>query len=151
MTARTTKGTFTFANPFTFNGFDEVFPAGAYNVETDEELVEGLSFDAYRRTLVFIHLPTKSGRPGHSRTLTIDPNELDMVLKRDATPAQQGMLEMKETTKESNNIPGGQEMLKYKIERVPVDYFCYQKFRYTNLEDAIAQAKRDEASREHAR
>ena len=127
MTVRTTKGTFTFANPFTFSGFDEVFPPGTYNVETDEELIEGLSFDAYRRTLVLIHLPTKSGRPGHSRTLTIDPNELDAALKRDAAPAQQGMLAMKETTKESNNIPGEHAMLKYKI------------------------AKRDEASREHAR
>jgi hypothetical protein len=34
-------------------------------------------------------------------------------------------------------------MVKYGIARVPVDYFHYKEFRYTNLDDAIAQAKRD--------
>ena len=37
-----------------------------------------------------------------------------------------------------------EEMVKYGITRVPVDYFCYREFRYTNLKDAIAQAKRDQ-------
>ena len=34
------------------------------------------------------------------------------------------------------------EMAKYGITRVSVDYFHYKDFRYTNLADAIAQAKR---------
>ena len=36
-----------------------------------------------------------------------------------------------------------EEMAKYDIIRVPVDYFHYRQFRYTNLEDALAQAKCD--------
>jgi hypothetical protein len=32
---------------------------------------------------------------------------------------------------------------KYGITRVPVDYFHYKEFRYTNLADAIAQATRE--------
>jgi hypothetical protein len=35
------------------------------------------------------------------------------------------------------------EMVKYGIKRVPLDYFYYRQFRYTNLEDAVSQAKRD--------
>ena len=35
------------------------------------------------------------------------------------------------------------ELKKYGIERVPVDYFHYRQFRYTNMDDAIAQARRD--------
>jgi len=35
-----------------------------------------------------------------------------------------------------------QEMVTYGIKRVPVDYYHYGDFRYTNLADAIAQAKR---------
>jgi len=31
------------------------------------------------------------------------------------------------------------------ITRVPVEYFHYGEYRYTSLEDAIAQAKRDQA------
>ena len=35
-----------------------------------------------------------------------------------------------------------QEMVKYGITRVPIDYFYLGNFRYTNLDDAIAEAKR---------
>jgi hypothetical protein len=35
-----------------------------------------------------------------------------------------------------------EEMAKYGITRVPKDYFHYKEYRYTSLDDAIAQAKR---------
>jgi hypothetical protein len=38
------------------------------------------------------------------------------------------------------------EMAKYGITRIPVDYFHYREFRYTNLKDAVAQAKRDQGA-----
>lgn len=38
------------------------------------------------------------------------------------------------------------EMAKYGITRAPVDYFHYKEFCYTNVEDAVAQAKRDGAA-----
>jgi hypothetical protein len=34
------------------------------------------------------------------------------------------------------------EMAKYGITRVPINYFHYKQYRYTNLADAVAQAKR---------
>ena len=37
-----------------------------------------------------------------------------------------------------------QEMLELGITRVPTFYFHYKEFRYTNLKDAIAQARRDQ-------
>ncbi|MDH3234306.1 MAG: hypothetical protein OEQ29_12375 [Alphaproteobacteria bacterium] len=84
---RTSKKTMTFRRPFVLGGLDEVLPAGAYSVETDEELLEGISFPAYRRVLTLIRLHAKSGNPHLSRALTIDPNELDAALKRDQAPA----------------------------------------------------------------
>ena len=36
-----------------------------------------------------------------------------------------------------------QEMNKYGIIRVPTESFHYREFRYSNLQDALAQAKRD--------
>jgi len=42
-----------------------------------------------------------------------------------------------------DSYPDGSSMATYGITRVPVDYFHYREFRYTNLKDAIAQAKRD--------
>ena len=40
------------------------------------------------------------------------------------------------------NPEAAEAMAKYGITRVPVDYFHYKEFRYTNLDDAIAQATR---------
>ena len=83
MAIRTTKNTVIFNKPFILGGLDEMLPAGAYSVETDEELLEGISFPAYRRILTLIHLHSSPDRPGVTETLTIDPNELDAALKRD--------------------------------------------------------------------
>jgi thiamine monophosphate synthase len=46
----------------------------------------------------------------------------------------------------ATNPAEAEEMAKYGIVLVPVDYFHYGKFRYTNLKDAIAQAKREHPS-----
>lgn len=83
MPIRTSKKTVTFRRPFVLGGFDETLPAGVYHVETDEELLEGISFPAFRRVLTLIHLQARSSHPGVARTLTIDPNELDAALERD--------------------------------------------------------------------
>ena len=40
------------------------------------------------------------------------------------------------------NSEVAEAMAKYGIARVPVDYFHYKEFRYTNLDDGIAQATR---------
>lgn len=84
MTTRTTKKTVTFARPFTLNPLDEVLEPGDYEIEIDEELLGGLSFFAYRRLFTLVHLPAKAGHPGLTRTLSIDPNELDAAITRDA-------------------------------------------------------------------
>ena len=90
MTIRTSKKTVTFERPFVLGGFDEVQPAGAYSVETDEELLEGVSFPAYRRISTLIHLHPTSDNPGLSQTLTIDPIDLDTALKRDRQAMERG-------------------------------------------------------------
>jgi hypothetical protein len=48
----------------------------------------------------------------------------------------------------SNPRPQGEEMRKYGIHCVLVEQFHYREFRYANLKDAIAQARRDEKSHE---
>ena len=78
----------TFMKPFVLGGFDEELPAGAYRVETDEELLEGISFPAYRRITTVIHLHRKPGCPGLAESMTVDPNELDAALLRDRPSAE---------------------------------------------------------------
>lgn len=86
MTIRTTKQTVTFRRPFNLASFDRTLPAGAYKVETDEELLEGISFQAYRRIATLIHLHAHAGEPGLTQTLIIDPQELDAARANDAAP-----------------------------------------------------------------
>lgn len=38
-----------------------------------------------------------------------------------------------------------QVMRRYAITRIPIDYFYWRDFRYSNVEDAMAQAKRSAA------
>ena len=54
MTIRTRRETVTFHHPFQIRGIDRLLPAGAYEVITDEEMIEGLSFPAYRRVATMI-------------------------------------------------------------------------------------------------
>lgn len=84
MNTRTSSKTVTFLHPFKLSEADEVQPAGRYLVETDEELLQTLSFPAYRRLSTFIHL---AGRPNSNelaRVVDIDPAELAAALARDA-------------------------------------------------------------------
>jgi hypothetical protein len=80
MTVRTRSKIVAFLHPFVLEGIDEVLPAGDYRVETDEELIEGIPFLAYRRVSVCIHLPSPSGNPALSRTVVMPPGVLDSTL-----------------------------------------------------------------------
>jgi hypothetical protein len=58
-------------------------PAGTYEVVTDEELIEGLSFPVYRRVATTMLVPVQSCR-GAVEMLTVGPPSLAAALERDA-------------------------------------------------------------------
>jgi hypothetical protein len=82
MSIRTSRKIVKFSNPFTMEGVGRVLPAGNYEVVTDEELIEGLSFPVYRRVATMILAPTQSSQPS-IEMLTIDPHDLATAMKRD--------------------------------------------------------------------
>jgi hypothetical protein len=84
LTMRTSSRTVTFSRPFMLSGLDRIQPAGTYTVETDEELIQELSFPAYRRTATLIILPSQPGSVILAEIATIDPLELEVALERDA-------------------------------------------------------------------
>ena len=84
MLTRTITTTVSFARPFHVSGIAGMQPAGRYIVETDEELIEALSFVAYRRVSTTIQLPPESGRTSCTETHVIDPAALEAALARDA-------------------------------------------------------------------
>ena len=89
MMSRTTKKTVTFKRPFNLSGFDGEQPAGSYSVETDEELVEGVSFPAYRRMATMMQLETGARIAGGAlQVAVIDPKELEAALAVDAAHSE---------------------------------------------------------------
>jgi hypothetical protein len=62
MTMRSRREVITFQHPFRIKGIDRVLPAGAYDVITDEEMIEGLSFASFRRVATMIMVPAAPPR-----------------------------------------------------------------------------------------
>ena len=77
MTVRTRQTEMKFPQPFLLRSIDAVLPAGTYKIDTDEELIDGLSFSAYRRTATWIHLPSIGTKNGLSQMVLVQPSELN--------------------------------------------------------------------------
>jgi hypothetical protein len=88
---RTSNKTVNFAHPFLLKGVDRVLPPGEYRVATDEELIQELSFPAYRRVATMIFVPAQSHNASSIEMVSIDPHELQEAQDRDAEdPANAG-------------------------------------------------------------
>jgi hypothetical protein len=86
MLTRTLRKSVTFQRPFMLQDVGRQLPAGSYEVVTDEELIEGLSFPAYRRVATTMLVPAQSSR-ATIEMLTIDPLGLAAAIDRDAAAA----------------------------------------------------------------
>jgi hypothetical protein len=82
MTIRTISKTITCRRPFCVKGVDRLLPPADYQVMTDEELIEGLSFPAYRRVSTVMFVPAESGCA--VEMVTIDPLNLQAAQEQDA-------------------------------------------------------------------
>jgi hypothetical protein len=88
MTTRTTRKMVTFDRPFTLRGVDRILPAGNYQIMTDEDLIEELSFPAYRRVSTMIFVPADSHHSSSIEMVAIDPQDLKAAQDRDADAPQ---------------------------------------------------------------
>ncbi len=70
----------TFTQAFRLKEVDEPCPAGTYEVATDEETIDDLTFLAWRRVATMIYL----NRGEATQVIRLDPSELDALLQRDA-------------------------------------------------------------------
>ena len=96
MAFKTTRTQVTFQAPFSLPELDGLQPAGTYDVETDEEAIEGNERTVYLRVATLLHIRS----PGSTRTVTIDPGSLETALLRDsATGAPDRQRETREVSK----------------------------------------------------
>ena len=84
MHERTTRKSVTFLRSFSLAGIDEKLDAGTYIVETLEELIEGLSFVAFRRVSTTIVTAGKGYGLAARQVVTIDPRDLERAQDLDA-------------------------------------------------------------------
>ncbi|MBR0880876.1 hypothetical protein ABIF65_005850 [Bradyrhizobium japonicum] len=84
MTMRSRRETVTFKHPFRIKGIDRLLPPGAYEVITDEEMIEGLSFASFRRVATMIMVPAAPPRNSTMEMISISPVDLADAQRIDA-------------------------------------------------------------------
>ena len=88
MNMRTTRSTVTFSNPFALSGYPGDLPSGDYEVLVEEEPLQGLSFEAYRRTATYLTVRGKGSRAGQSELRVTTESDLKEALSRDAATTE---------------------------------------------------------------
>ncbi|MFV1599880.1 MULTISPECIES: hypothetical protein [unclassified Phaeobacter] len=83
MAWRSIRSTVTFPQPFTLPGYPDELPSGEYEVLVEEELIEGLSFTAYRRTAIYLTIHGKGRLPGRTELRPITWTDLEAALGQD--------------------------------------------------------------------
>ncbi|MET4724540.1 hypothetical protein ABIF63_008646 [Bradyrhizobium japonicum] len=84
MTMRSRRETVTFKHPCRIKGIDRLLPPGAYEVITDEEMIEGLSFASFRRVATMIMVPAAPPRNSTMEMISISPVDLADAQRIDA-------------------------------------------------------------------
>lgn len=87
MTVRSRRETIVFKNPFLIKSIARTLPAGAYEILTDEELIEGLSFASYRRIRTSMMIPSSPPLPPSMEMVAIGSLELADAQRNDASAA----------------------------------------------------------------
>jgi len=82
---RSRRETVTFRHPFRIRGIDRQLAAGAYDVVTDEELIEGLSFPCFRRVATLIMVPGAAPQQQSIEKFSISSVDLADAQQADAS------------------------------------------------------------------
>ena len=85
MTTRARRETITFKHPFRIKGIDRLLPSGAYEVITDEEMIEGLSFASFRRVATMIMVPAAAPHSSATEMVSIGSVDLSDAQRMDAS------------------------------------------------------------------
>jgi hypothetical protein len=88
VTTRSHTRSVVFACPFRLKGVERELPPGDYQVVTDEEMIEALSFPVYRRVATMIFVPAQSHRETSIEMICIDPEDLQAAQDKDKDAAQ---------------------------------------------------------------
>ena len=77
MTIRTARKVMTFAHPFKLAGIENQLAAGTYDVATEEEQLEGVSFPAFNRLQTYLTRRVTPGSRPVPTTIVVDLDDLE--------------------------------------------------------------------------
>ncbi len=83
MNMRSSRSIVSFSKAFAMSGYPNELPAGDYEVVVEEELLQGLSFEAYRRTATYLMVRGKGRHAGRTEMRPITERDLEEALGRD--------------------------------------------------------------------
>ena len=83
MLTRSTRSMVTFSNDFTIGDSQRELPAGTYEILVEEELLQGLSFEAYRRTATYLMVQGRGSHAGQTTMYMTTKDELEHAIACD--------------------------------------------------------------------
>ena len=78
-----TRSMVTFSKDFTIGDNQRELPAGTYEIVVEEELIQGLSFEAYRRTATYLMVRGRGSNAGQTTMQTTLKEELEHAMACD--------------------------------------------------------------------
>lgn len=84
MLEKTSERLIEFRHPFQIGALVTPLEAGTYRMTVEEELIEGLSFPAYRTVSSHLEIPAIGHALGRSQYLQVTVEEIDTALQQDA-------------------------------------------------------------------
>lgn len=90
MEMRSTTVTVTFRQGFFLPGHEAPFPAGTYEVLSEDERLEGLTFEAYRRVATFLRIRGQGAAAGRTELQPVSQQDLDAALLADQAGSPRG-------------------------------------------------------------
>ena len=83
MLTRSTRSMVMFANDFTIGDSQRELPPGTYEILVEEELLQGLSFEAYRRTATYLMVQGRGSNAGQTTMRVITQEDLEHAIACD--------------------------------------------------------------------
>ena len=83
MLTRATRSMVTFSNDFMIGNSQRELPAGTYELLVEEELLQSLSFEAYRRTATYLMIQGRGSNAGQTTLHMTTKEELEQAIACD--------------------------------------------------------------------
>ncbi len=83
MLTRSTRSMVTFSNDFMIGDSQRELAAGTYEIVVEEELMQGLSFEAYRRIATYLMVQERGSKAGQTTMQVITQEDLEHAIACD--------------------------------------------------------------------